>query len=207
MMQDRLKRLVDVLLAGVALVVTAPLWLLIALIIRLTSPGPSIYVGRRIGKDGKPFGIYKFRSMRAGADAQGPGITAGDDPRTTPVGRVLRATKLDELPQLLNVLRGDMSLVGPRPEDPRYVACYASRFERILSVRPGITGPTQLSFLAEEHLLRHGDVERVYREVILPVKLESDLRYVENRTLAGDLRYLAVTASHMVRRRTAGGMA
>jgi lipopolysaccharide/colanic/teichoic acid biosynthesis glycosyltransferase len=137
--------------------------------------------------------MYKFRTMLADADRTGPAVTGASDPRVTPVGRVLRATKIDELPQLLNVLRGDMSLVGPRPESPRYVALYDQRQREVLSVLPGITGPTQLRYRHEERILTGEDVERQYCALLMPVKLESDLEYVRTRTAVGDFRVLVAT--------------
>jgi len=145
--------------------------------------------------------MAKFRTMVADAPTRGPGITAQDDPRMTPIGRFLRKTKLDELPQLLNVLNGTMSLVGPRPELPRYVALYNERQRRVLSVRPGITGPTQIAYRHEEELLRgRPDVETYYINVIMPLKLEMDLRYIEQRRFWTDVGYLIKTLVHIVLR-------
>src|SRR5450759_1701965 len=118
--KEATKRGIDVVVALSLLTLGLPLWILIALVVVLTSRGSAIHIGRRVGKDGKEFGVYKFRTMRAGARQQGPGVTGAGDPRVTPIGRVLRSTKLDEIPQLLNVVRGEMSLVGPRPEAPEY---------------------------------------------------------------------------------------
>ncbi|MFZ1551113.1 MAG: sugar transferase, partial [Anaerolineae bacterium] len=129
----------------------------------------------RVGQDGRPFRLYKFRSMIVGTDRQGPGITATGDPRITRVGRFLRRAKLDELPQLINVLLGDMSLVGPRPEDPRYVAFYTPEQRRVLSVHPGITSPASLAYRHEEQLLAGEDWETHYRTRVLPAKLALDL--------------------------------
>jgi lipopolysaccharide/colanic/teichoic acid biosynthesis glycosyltransferase len=120
-------------------------------------------------------------------------VTAGDDPRITAVGRLLRRTKIDELPQLFNVLKGDMSLVGPRPEDPRYVALYTPEQRAVLAMRPGVTGPTVLAFIDEEELLRGGDPESVYVTSVMPQKLAEDLKYVETASFAGDLSILGRT--------------
>jgi lipopolysaccharide/colanic/teichoic acid biosynthesis glycosyltransferase len=136
--------------------------------------------------------------MRADAETRGLKVTAFGDPRVTPIGRVLRATKLDELPQLVNVLRGEMSLVGPRPEAPEYVDLYDERQREVLSVRPGITGPTQIRFRDEESLLQGPDVEAAYL-ALLPQKLEIDLDYVHNRSLVQDLTLLLATVSVVVR--------
>jgi lipopolysaccharide/colanic/teichoic acid biosynthesis glycosyltransferase len=189
-----MKRIADVILSGAGLVVLSPLLLLIALMIRLTSPGPALYRAARIGKDAIPFQLYKFRSMVVDADRIGPAITVGQDPRVTPIGRMLRRTKLDELPQLLNVLRGDMSLVGPRPEDPRFLEQYTREQRRVLDVRPGITSPASVAYRNEEALLRGSDWERVYREQLLPAKLALDLEYAKEPTLRRDVAILLKTA-------------
>lgn len=199
-MADGARRSLDLCVAVMALVVLLPLWLLIAALVRITSPGPVLYIAPRVGKDGVPFHMYKFRSMYVGSDTRQPGVTAADDPRITRVGRMLRATKLDEIPQLLNVIRGEMSLVGPRPEAPEYVSQYDSRQRHVLSVRPGVTGPTQLVFRDEERLLRYEDADRVYRSTLLPQKLEMDLRYLEHRTVLSDLRVLMSTVGKVVHR-------
>ncbi|MGI8968770.1 MAG: sugar transferase, partial [Chloroflexota bacterium] len=179
-----------------------PLWLLIGAMIRLTSRGSALYAGTRIGRDGHPFRMYKFRTMHANADQSGPAITGAADARITPLGHLLRTTKLDELPQLLNVLRGEMSLVGPRPESPAYVALYDDRQRVVLTVRPGITGPSQLLYRHEQELLSGEDVERQYRDEILPAKLESDLAYVRDRSLAKDVHLLWLTVHRLWTRRT-----
>lgn len=198
-MGETARRVIDVTGSALGIVVTLPLWVLIGLLVRLTSPGPALYLSERVGKGGVLFSMYKFRTMRRANGATQLKVTAADDPRITRVGHVLRATKLDELPQLLNVLRGDMSLVGPRPEAPEYVAGYDAHQRRVLCVRPGITGPTQLVFRDEERMLRYDDADTVYRSVLLPRKLEMDLRYVENRSFAADLRILVRTVGRVVR--------
>lgn len=182
-----LKRLFDLLASAMGLVLLSPLFALIALLIRLTSPGPIFYRARRVGRGGREFTLYKFRSMVTDADRHGPGITAAGDPRVTPVGRVLRRTKLDELPQLWNVLRGDMTLVGPRPEDPRYVALYTPEQRRVLDVRPGITSLASLEYRNEESILCGPDWEQRYVQEVMPAKLAIDLRYVQQATLFSDL--------------------
>lgn len=168
--------------------------LVLAIWVKLDSSGPVFYRGERIGKDGQPFRIYKFRTMMLGADRIGPAVTYRGDPRITKVGGFLRRMKLDELPQLINVLRGHMSLVGPRPEDPSYVAHYTPEQREVLSVRPGVTGPTQLEYRDEASLLQGDNVDDAYLNLIMPQKLKSDLRYVRNRTLALDLEILWQTA-------------
>jgi lipopolysaccharide/colanic/teichoic acid biosynthesis glycosyltransferase len=193
-----MKRAFDMAASAAGLVMTSPLVLAAAIAVKLESPGSAFYVSTRVGKDGRNFRILKLRTMRT--DASGPAVTAGDDPRITRVGRFLRRTKLDELPQLLNVLMGDMSLVGPRPEDPRYVALYTPEQRRVLDVRPGITGPTVLKFIDEETLLRGGDPEAGYIAKVMPQKLAVDLDYVSRASFGEDLAILARTALALVRR-------
>jgi lipopolysaccharide/colanic/teichoic acid biosynthesis glycosyltransferase len=187
-----MKRAFDLTVALLGLVVTSPVVLAAAIAVKLDSPGPAFYSGVRAGRDGRPFRIHKLRTMRPGP---GPSVTAGDDPRITRVGRFLRRTKIDELPQLLNVVKGEMSLVGPRPEDPDYVALYTPEQRRLLSVRPGITGAAALEFAAEEEMLRGGDGERRYLEDVMPRKLALELRYLDRASFAGDLGILLRTAA------------
>lgn len=187
------KRAFDLLLSVAGMIALAPLFLAIAILIKCTSPGPVLYRARRAGRHGRPFTLYKFRTMVVNADRMGAGITAHDDPRITKVGQVLRRSKLDELPQLWNVVKGDMSLVGPRPEDPRYVADYTSEQRRVLSVRPGITGWASIQYRHEEQLLGVGNVDDVYRTQIMPHKLALDLEYVEQQSLGLDLLILFKT--------------
>lgn len=186
-----MKRLIDVTFALVALIVTIPLAILVAAAVKASSRGPVIFRARRIGVNGRVFHMLKFRTMRADPAAVGPAITPKDDPRVTKVGTWLRRTKLDEWPQLLNVVIGDMSLVGPRPEDPEYVARYTAEQRALLSVRPGITSPASLAFRHETALLDGADWERRYREEILPAKLAIDLQYFSGPvTVGSDLRIL-----------------
>ena len=193
MAADTLRRLLDLVASLAGLTVLSPLFVLIALLIVLDSPGPVFYRGQRAGRHGRLFRLYKFRSMTVGADRQGPGITAAGDARITRVGHFLRRAKLDELPQLINVLFGDMSLVGPRPEDPRYVAFYTPEQRRVLSVRPGITSPASLVYRHEEQLLAGEDWETHYRTRVLPDKLALDLAYLARRTLLSDLALILRT--------------
>ena len=186
-------RLIDISISFVALVVLSPLLVLIGLLVRATSPGPALHRATRVGRDGRLFRLCKFRSMHVGADLAGPGVTSRDDRRVTPFGRWLRRYKLDELPQLINVLAGEMSLVGPRPEDPRYVALYSEEQREILKVRPGITGVASLSYRREEDLLSGADWERTYREVVMPDKIRIELEYVRRRGRLSDLGILART--------------
>lgn len=188
-----LKRIVDVIASLVGLVVLAPLFIIIAIAIRLGSSGPIFHRAKRVGKDGREFRLYKFRTMVNNADKQGPGITAAGDNRITRVGRILRRAKLDELPQLINVLRGEMSLVGPRPEDPRYVALYDERQRTVLSVHPGITSLASVEYRNEEKILQGSDWEKLYIEKVMPDKLTLDLQYVENQSLWLDIKIISKT--------------
>jgi lipopolysaccharide/colanic/teichoic acid biosynthesis glycosyltransferase len=188
-----LKRAFDFLASGVGLVVLSPVFLMIALAVRLNSQGPVFYSARRIGRHGEEFRQYKFRSMIAGADQTGPALTSAYDDRITSVGRYLRRTKLDELPQLLNVLRGDMSLVGPRPEDPRYVALYTPAQRAILQYRPGITSIASLMYRQEEQLLSGPNWEQMYIDELIPIKLALDLEYAQRATLWSDIKLILRT--------------
>lgn len=181
-----LKRGFDVLASAAGLLILSPLLVGVAAAISLTSPGPIFYKATRVGRGGQEFSLYKFRSMVVDADKRGPGITTSGDPRITRVGRLLRRSKLDELPQLINVLRGDMSLVGPRPEDPRYVALYNPEQREVLKVRPGITSLASVNYRHEEELLSGQDWEQVYVQEILPLKLALDLEYARNANLWTD---------------------
>lgn len=185
-----LKRAFDILVSAGLLVLLAPVLVGVAIAIKLSSPGPILYRATRIGRHGVPFKLYKFRSMVVNADKIGAGITTAGDPRITAIGRFLRRTKLDELPQLINVLRGEMSLVGPRPEDPRYVALYTPAQRRILQVRPGITSLASVRYRHEEGLLTGNDWETVYLQQIMPHKLEIDLEYAQRATFLSDLGVL-----------------
>lgn len=182
-----IKRLFDFLSALVGLIVLSPLFLMTSLIIKLASPGPVFHRGKRVGLNGKLFNLYKFRTMIVHAPAVGPGITSNNDPRITWIGRLLRRTKIDELPQLINVLKGDMSLVGPRPEDPRYVRNYTPEQLKVLNVKPGITSPASLEYRSEEAILTGDEWQRTYLERVLPHKLAIELEYLKRRNLWGDL--------------------
>jgi len=187
------KRGFDVLCALPGLLILAPLLALVALWIRLTSPGPIFYRPIRVGRNGQPFRLYKFRTMRQDADRTGPGITRSGDERITPVGRLLRRSKLDEFPQLWNVLKGDMSLVGPRPEDPRYVQRYIPDDGIVLAVRPGMTSLASIRYRNEELLLQGENWEETYIKRVMQDKLRVDRRYVEQWSMKLDLQILFYT--------------
>jgi lipopolysaccharide/colanic/teichoic acid biosynthesis glycosyltransferase len=190
------KRLFDILASGVGLLLLLPLLLAVAAWVKLDSPGPALFRQTRVGRFGVPFTIHKFRTMRV---EPGAAITVGADPRITRAGAWLRATKLDELPQLWDVLRGAMSLVGPRPELPRYVEGYpADLRQRVLAVRPGITDPASLAFSHEAELLATAaDPEREYREVVLPAKLKLSAAYAAHASLATDVRLILSTLARL----------
>jgi lipopolysaccharide/colanic/teichoic acid biosynthesis glycosyltransferase len=194
------KRLFDVLAAGAGLLVLAPLLLAVALWVRLDSTGPVLFRQVRVGRHGVPFDIYKFRTMAHRPDV-GAQLTVGQDPRVTRAGRFLRHYKLDELPQLLNVLEGTMSLVGPRPEVARYVECYPAAVRNtVLSVRPGVTDLAAILYKDESAILGQArDPERAYVDTILPVKLEYYQRYVRERSFWLDLRIIFRTLAAIVR--------
>ena len=197
------KRLFDLVCASAGLLLLSPLLLGIALWIKLDSRGPVFFRQQRVGRFGVPFHIHKFRTMQDDATAviptyspaPAPQITVGTDPRITRAGRFLRAAKLDELPQLLDVIAGTMSLVGPRPEVPRYVAKYpAALHDKVLSVRPGITDPASIEYRDESALLgRAADPERLYVEQVMPAKLRRAAQYVDERSLLGDVRLIGAT--------------
>lgn len=192
------KRAFDATAATVGILALAPLLLIIALLIRVTSPGPVLFRQERVGRGGRPFLIYKFRTMRVQAEKTGQ-LTVGRDPRVTPVGRVLREWKLDELPQLFNVLKGDMSLVGPRPEVPRYVARYDEEQRQVLSVRPGVTDLASIEFRDENALLAgRRNPELYYLERIMPRKLELNLEYVRRQNFWFDLRIIFLTVWRVI---------
>lgn len=188
------KRILDIVLAAFGALVSSPLMLACGLLVKQSSAGPILFRQERVGRWNKAFTILKFRTMCANSEASGPTITASGDPRITPVGAFLRRYKLDELPQLFNVLRGDMSFVGPRPE----LACHLEHFSpvqlKVLSVRPGITCQASIAFCDEEEQLRGADDPIVaYRQAILPVKLELGLSYLNEITLRNDCHLILKT--------------
>ena len=189
------KRIFDLCASLSGLVLLFPLFLLIAIFIKRDSSGPVFFRQTRVGREGQPFRIHKFRTMTTDASAKGLQITVGADPRITRTGYWLRKYKLDELPQLIDVVRGKMSLVGPRPEVPKYVAHYPPDVKQVvLSVRPGITDNASIEYRDENDILsKSDDPEREYLEKVMPVKLEYYRRYVEERSMAGDLAIIMRT--------------
>lgn len=190
------KRMLDVLGASLGLVVLSPVFALLALLVRLSSPGPVLFMQARVGCCGKVFRIAKFRSMFVDTDRRGLAITSAGDSRITRIGRVLRRFKLDELPQLWNVLIGEMSFVGPRPEVPGYVEHYSPSQRQVLTVRPGITDLASITYRHEETILgEQDDPDRYYREVVLPHKLDLNLEYVRQMSFSYDFRLMLRTVA------------
>lgn len=195
-----LKRLMDVVISGCALLVLWPLLLLIALAIKIDDPGPVFYRQVRVGRNGKEFRIFKFRTMVVDADKKGLQITVGCDSRITRVGAFLRKTKLDELAQLLNVLTGEMSFVGPRPEVPKYVDLYTPYQRQVLLVRPGITDYASIAYRNENDLLEGAqDPERMYIDEIMPAKIELNMKYLHEISPLADIRLIFSTVMAVIR--------
>ncbi len=196
-----LKRLVDVIVSSLGLVLIAPLFLAVAFLVKIGSPGPVFFRGARIGRFGQPFRIYKFRTMVVGAEKNGPSSTSRDDSRITPVGAFLRRYKLDELPQLINVLKGEMSLVGPRPQVQWAVDLYTEEQRALLRALPGITDYASLRFPNEEEILAGSkDPDRDYMEKIHPEKMRLSLEYVHTRSLWVDIKIIVKTAVAILRK-------
>ena len=192
-----LRRLVDVVISGIGLVLVSPLLLIIAVAVRVDSAGTSLYSQQRVGRRGVAFSMLKFRSMIADAERLGPLVTGRRDPRITRLGAFLRATKLDELPQLINVLKGDMSIIGPRPEVPRYFPHYSPRELELLTARPGLTGPGQL-FLTDREAAALDDAddpEAYYVSRLLHPKLAVDIDYLRDRSFWLDMKILLGTVA------------
>ena len=187
------KRLFDIIVSAVALVVLSPLILIVAALVKMDSPGPVVFRHQRLGKGARPFVIYKFRTMVVGDGTGGAPITVGGDGRVTRLGRILRRFDLDELPTLLNVLKGDMSIVGPRPEVPAYLPYYTQEQKKVFLVRPGLTDPGTLVFRNEAMRLVGDDAESVYTREILPHKLALNLEYVKKQSFSYDLKIIGKT--------------
>lgn len=194
-----MRRIFDFALSAIGLVVLAPMFAVVMAAIKLHDSGPVFHRSQRVGLNGKVFVLFKFRTMIVNAHHIGPGITSADDQRITPVGRFLRRYKLDEFPQLINVVRGEMALVGPRPEDPRYTAMYNEDQRRILSIRPGITSPASLHFKDEHAFLAGPDWHENYLTEVAPRKIAIDLDYFGRNTLWTDLGIIFRTLLTIVR--------
>jgi len=193
------KRLFDLLLAVVGLLLLFPLFVLIAIFIKIDGQGPIFFRQKRVGRGGKEFRIFKFRTMVTDAEHKGALLTVTGDPRITRVGRWLRKWKLDELPQLLNVIRGEMSFVGPRPEVPRYVKLYSDLQRRVLELTPGITDPASIAYRSENDLLAAvEDPERYYIEQVMPDKIRINLEYSQRATIWTDLLVILRTMGVLV---------
>lgn len=193
-------RFFDILFSFLGLLSLSPLFVCLYVCIRLESRGGGFYRQKRVGKDGKEFWLYKFRSMRAGSDKKGLLTVGGRDERITRTGLFIRKYKLDELPQLFNVLKGDMSLVGPRPEVPRYVAFYTPGQRKVLSVRPGITDYASIEYIDENTLLgQSADPDRTYVSRIMPDKIRYNMKYIENHTLKEYFKIIFLTIGKIIR--------
>jgi len=199
-LQLALKRAMDIVISGGALAVLWPVLLLIALAIKIDDPGPVFYRQVRVGKDGREFRIFKFRTMVVDADKKGLQITVGRDNRITRMGRLLRKTKLDELAQLINVFVGEMSFVGPRPEVPKYVNLYTPYQRQVLLVRPGITDYASIAYRNENDMLEGAeDPERMYIDVIMPDKIELNMKYLHEISPLADIRLIFSTIAAVIR--------
>jgi lipopolysaccharide/colanic/teichoic acid biosynthesis glycosyltransferase len=194
-----MKRLFDIVCSAIGLIILSPFLILIALLVKVTSNGPIFYLQNRVGHHGAEFKLFKFRTMYTDADKKGLLTVGGRDPRITGIGYVLRKYKLDELPQLLNVLIGEMSLVGPRPEVKKYVDLYNEDQRKVLSVKPGITDYASLEYFQENELLgKSSDPEKTYIEEVMPAKLKLNLKYIHEAGLITDLRLIFKTLLRIV---------
>lgn len=189
-----MKRLFDVVFSFIGLLILLPLFVVVAILIKIDNSGPVFFIQERIGKNFKPFNLYKFRSMVMDAPEKGISITAGGDSRITKIGKFLRKTKIDELPQLVNVLKGDMSFVGPRPEMKKYVDIFKEEYKEILKVKPGITDIASLNYRDEESVLKDKEgPEEYYINVLLPEKIKLSKEYIKNASLTYDLKLIFLT--------------
>ncbi|MBE0426176.1 MAG: sugar transferase [Nitrospirae bacterium] len=189
-----IKRLFDIFFSFSGLLIFSPLFVVVAVLIKIDSKGPVFFKQERIGKNFKSFNIYKFRTMKNNAEKHGPKITVRGDSRVTGIGRFLRKYKIDELPQLFNVLKGDMSFVGPRPEISEYVQLFKSDYKKLLGIRPGITDPASIKYSNEEAVLySSGNWEEEYKTRILPEKIRLSLNYLKKRNILTDLKIILET--------------
>lgn len=193
-----MKRSFDFMVSLAGLIILIPVFLLISILIKTTDKGPVFFRQLRVGRGGKLFVLYKFRSMSPLKSAENGSFEPGDSSRVTTIGKFLRKTKIDELPQLFNVLKGDMSLVGPRPEVEKWVRVYPEKWEKVLTVRPGITDYASIYYRNEETMMASSaDPEREYREIILPRKLELYEKYVIKHTFLNDIKLICITIFHL----------
>ena len=198
---NRGKRVFDFLATSVGLIFLIPLFLIVAILIKLQDKGPVFFRQKRVGKDFKPFYIYKFRTMVVNAEKIGPPITKGEDPRITPLGKFLRKFKIDELPQLFNVLKGEMSLVGPRPEVSKYVELFKEDYKKILKIKPGITDYAAIYFRNEEEILKkYPDPEEGYIKEVLPKKIKFYYQYLANISFLTDLKLIFLTLWKIIKK-------
>lgn len=189
-----IKRIFDVIMSSIGIIVLSPVFIIVSIAIKISSPGKILFLQKRVGKDGVEFNIYKFRTMVSDAEKLGKQITVGNDSRITKVGAFLRKFKIDELPQLFNVFTGDMSLVGPRPEVPKYVALYTNEQRKVLSIRPGITDMASLRYKDENDILGKVDnPEEHYINVIMQDKLSLNLEYIEKSNIIFDISLILKT--------------
>jgi len=188
------KRIFDIAATVIGGIILLPVIIPIAIWIKISSKGPLFYVQKRVGQDFEEFNLYKFRSMVVDADQRGPAVTSGDDPRITKVGKIIRKTKIDELPQLLNVLKGDMSLVGPRPEVMKFVEHKRVAYKKVLSVKPGITDNAAIVFRDEETIMeQYENKEKAYLDIILPQKIDLYYHYIDTISFANDIKLILKT--------------
>ena len=188
------KRIFDIVATLIGGILLLPLIVIIIVWIKTTSKGPLFYVQKRVGLNFKEFNLYKFRSMVVNADKVGPSVTSGDDPRITKIGKILRKTKIDELPQLINVLKGDMSLVGPRPEVMKFVKQRKEEYKKILTIKPGITDNAAIEYRDEETIMeQYENKEKAYIEIVLPEKIKLYNQYISNISFIGDLKLILKT--------------
>lgn len=196
-----IKRAFDTVASASALILLFPVLFICGVLVAVTSSGGAFFDQKRVGRNGREFILLKFRTMRVGSEAKGQITVGGKDPRITGIGYFLRRTKLDELPQLWNILIGDMSVVGPRPEVPKYVAMYTPEQCKVLTVRPGLSSLASIAYINENDILgRSSDPERTYIEEVMPAKLKLDLQYVEQQSFGMDLRIIAGTIGKLLSR-------
>ncbi|WP_262266475.1 MULTISPECIES: sugar transferase [Microvirga] len=196
-----MRRLLDIVISLSALVILSPVIILVTLAIALETGRPILFSQMRIGHNGRPFRMYKFRKFRCDCGPDGSPLTLENDDRSTKVGKILMATKLDEVPQFLNVLRGDMAIVGPRPESFAFADCFSGPYMEVLKYKPGIVGPTQIAFRNESDLYTgHPDPGAFYRAVLFPMKADMDLQYYSRRTLTTDIACMFKAAIAILRR-------